>query len=278
MTGTQALADAVRALAAAGVPDPARDARALLAHALGVERGRLTLALPDPVAPAARARLEAAVAARAARQPVAQITGRRAFWGHVFRVTPDVLDPRPETERLVELALAGPVSRMLDLGTGTGAILLSVLAECPGATGLGTDISPPALEVARGNARALALSERAGFTLSDWWQAVSGSFDLIVSNPPYIAAGEMPGLSPEVRLWEPRLALTPGGDGLAAYRAIAAGALAHLAPGGRLMVEIGPTQAAAVCDIFRAAGLDAPVVHPDLDGRDRVIAVRRPQS
>ncbi|MFN3145791.1 MAG: peptide chain release factor N(5)-glutamine methyltransferase [Paracoccaceae bacterium] len=277
MTGAEALAEAIRALAAAGVPDAARDARVLLAHALEVERGRLTLIRTDPLPPVAMTRLEAAIAARAARQPVAQITGRRAFWGHEFRVTRDVLDPRPETERLVELALDAPVSRVLDLGTGTGAILLSILADCPGATGLGTDVSPAALEVARGNADALGLADRAAFVLSDWWQGVTGSFDLIVSNPPYIAADEMAGLAPEVRDWEPHLALTPGGDGLNAYRAIAAGALAHLAPGGRLMIEIGPTQAEAVCAIFRGAGLDAPAVHADLDGRDRVIAVRRPQ-
>ncbi|KKL17325.1 hypothetical protein LCGC14_2486680, partial [marine sediment metagenome] len=188
---------------------------------------------------------------------------------------PDVLDPRPETECLVLAALDLPGGRMLDLGTGTGAIVLAMLSQRGAATAVATDISEAALDVARGNAAALGLVARCDFVRSDWFSDVTGQFDLILSNPPYIAADEMPALAPEVRGRDPELALTPGGDGLAAYRAIASGASAHLAPGGHLLVEIGPTQAQAVSNLFRAAGLVAITVLPDLDGRDRIVQATR---
>lgn len=276
MTAAEALRAAIPRLAAAGVEDAARDARLLLAHAMEIAADRLTLHLPDPLAPAAAARFETAIAARAARQPVAQITGRRLFWGRPFRVTRDTLDPRPETETLVATALEDPFARVLDLGTGTGCILLTLLAERPQASGTGLDLSPAALAVAAENAAALGLAARADFAPSDWFAAATGRYDLIVSNPPYIAAAEMAALSPEVRAWEPHLALTPGGDGLAAYRAIAAGARAHLAPGGRLLLEIGPTQGAAVAGLLKAAGLTGVEIRKDMDGRDRVVAARAP--
>lgn len=276
MTASEALRAAIPRLAAAGVPEPARDARLLLAFALQIAPERLTLALPEALAPAAAARFEAALARREGRAPVSHITGRRAFWGRDFRVTPEVLDPRPETETLVALALREPFARLLDLGTGSGAILLTLLAERPGATGLGTDLSAGALGVARANAAALGLEARAAFALGDWFAAASGVFDLIVSNPPYVAAAEMAGLSPEVG-HEPRLALTPGGDGLDAYRALAGGAPRHLAPGGRLLVEIGPTQGTAVAALLAGAGLIGVAVHPDLESRDRVVEARAPR-
>jgi release factor glutamine methyltransferase len=219
---------------------------------------------------------EEALAARIARQPVAQITGRRLFWGLSFRVTRDTLDPRPETETLVAEALRLPFLKMLDLGTGTGCILLSCLKGMPMARGLGTDISDPALQVAIGNTRDLGLEARARFRRSDWFSDVTGAFDLIVSNPPYIAETEMDQLAPEVRDWEPHLALSPGGDGLDAYRAIAQGAGARLMPGGRLLVEIGPTQGPAVAGLFAAAGLAEIRVLPDMDGRDRVVVAVKP--
>lgn len=275
MTLARALRDGVARLAAAGIEGAAGDARALLSFATGIAPGRLTLHLPEDLAPEAAARFEAALAARVARQPVAQITGQRLFWGRPFRVTRDVLDPRPETEVLVAAALEQPFARVLDLGTGTGAILLSLLGDRPVATGIGVDLSPAALAVAQANAGALGLTDRVTFRPSDWFAAVPETgFDLIVSNPPYIAADEMAGLAPEVRDWEPHLALTPGGDGLAAYRRIAEGAPARLAPGGWLMVEIGPTQGPAVAEMFRAAGLSDVAIRPDLDGRDRVVVGR----
>jgi len=276
MTGAEALREAVARLRAAGVEEPARDARILLAHALGVERSRLTLVLPEALPAGARARLDATITARAARQPVAQITGRRAFFGRNFKVTRQVLDPRPETEILVRACLDLPFESLLDLGTGSGCILLSLLAERPRARGLGVDASEAVLAVARENARALGLEGRAHFLLSDWFAAVEGRFELIVSNPPYVSAAEMQALAPEVRAWEPAGALTPGGDGLAAYRAIIPRAPAHLRSGGWLAVEIGARQGAEVSALFRQAGFEDVRTLPDLDGRDRVVMGRLP--
>jgi len=275
MTGAEALRAAIPRLIAAGVPDAPRDARVLLAHATGIAPDRLTLHLSDPLTDTAFQAYEAAITRRAAREPVSHITGQRLFWGRFFRVTPDTLDPRPETEMLVQAALAEPITRMLDLGTGTGCILLSCLADRPQAQGLGTDIHPATLAVAAANAQTHGLAARAEFILSDWLAAVPGQFDLIVSNPPYIAASEMPALSPEVQR-EPHRALTPGGDGLDAYRAIASAAPAHLHALGRLMVEIGPTQGTAVTALFAAQGLTDIRILPDLDGRDRVVIARKP--
>lgn len=276
MTAAQALAAAAARLRAAGVDDAAGDARVLMAHALAVDPGRLLLVLPEPMPGDAAARFDVMVTARAARQPVAQITGRRLFWGLPFRVTPDTLDPRPETETLVAEALRLPFCTMLDLGTGTGAILLACLGGMPVAQGLGTDLSPAALGVAKENAAALGLARRARFRQADWFRGVTGRFDLIVSNPPYIAADDMPGLSPEVRDWEPHLALTPGGDGLDAYRAIARGAPARLMAGGRILLETGPAQGGAVAALLSAQGLAGVRILPDMDGRDRVVAATMP--
>lgn len=268
------LAEAVRALRAAGIDTPERDARRLLAHAAGIPPDRVTLLLTEDLDEDRADAFRALVARRAAREPVSQILGRRDFFGLSFRVTRDTLDPRPETELLVEAALARPFDHILDLGTGTGCILLSCLFNRPAARGLGVDISAAALDVARENAAALGLSDRAEFVQSDWFANVQGRFDLIVSNPPYIAQDEMARLSPEVRDWEPHLALSPGGDGLGAYRAIAAGVGRFLAPGGRVLVEIGPTQARDVCAILADAGLHGIDVLRDLDGRDRVVCAQ----
>lgn len=275
-TAAEALRAALAPLRAAGVEDAPGDARRLLAHAMGIAPERLLLHMSDTLEDVQEAVFAAAIAARARRQPVAQITGRRRFWGLELRVTPDVLDPRPETEVLVAEALKRPFVRVLDLGTGSGAILLALLSGMGMATGLGVDLSPAALDVACGNARALGLEGRARFALSDWFAGVEGVFDLIVANPPYIAEAEMAALAPEVRLHEPRLALTPGGDGLDAYRAIARGALARLMPGGRILVEIGPAQGAAVSALLSAQGFGAVRVIADLDGRDRVVAAVAP--
>lgn len=246
----------------------ARDADRILAAVLGTEPGRLRIMDDIDLTQDQGVAFQAGISARAQHQPVSQIIGFRDFYAHRFRVTRDTLDPRPETEALIELALGLPWASVLDMGTGTGAILISLLAARAGTTGLGTDISQAALEVARENAAQIGVS--AQFAHADWYQGVAGRFDLIVSNPPYIAADEMAGLAPDVRDWEPRGALTDHGDGLSAYRAIAAGAQAHLTPTGQVLVEIGPSQGAAVADIFAAEGGIARVF-PDLDGRDRVI-------
>ncbi|RCW79686.1 peptide chain release factor N(5)-glutamine methyltransferase [Paracoccus lutimaris] len=273
-TAIETLRAGIARLTEAGLPDPTGDARLLLAHALALPRHHLSGALSQPMPADALRLFDAALLARAACQPISQITGRRAFWKHEFRVTRDTLDPRPDTETLVEAALAEPFTSVLDLGTGTGAILISLLAERPDARGTGTDISAAALAVAKENA--VMNNVCANFLEADWFAGVAGQFDLIVSNPPYIALDEMAGLAPDVRNWEPRQALTDEGDGLTAYRVIAAGAPAHLLPGGRLMVEIGPTQGRQVVALMQAAGLADPRVLPDLDGRDRVVHARKP--
>jgi release factor glutamine methyltransferase len=276
MKAGDALRRAIPMLQDANVEDAARDARVLLAHALGIGPDRLTLRLPEEMTAPQEVLYQTALQSRIARQPVAQITGRRLFWGLSFRVTRDTLDPRPDTEALVAEALREPFLKMLDLGTGTGCILLACLKGMPMARGLGTDVSDAALQVAMGNTRDLGLEARARFRKSDWFADVTGAYDLIVSNPPYIAADEMPKLAPEVRDWEPHLALSPGGDGLDAYRAIARGAGARLMPGGRLLVEIGPTQAAAVRDLLLQGGLVDIRILPDMDRRDRVVVAVKP--
>jgi len=276
-TIAEGLADLRGRLAAAGIDSAPAEARRIMAAALQAPADRLSLMRTEPLPPEAEDRLAGLAARRCAREPLAQILGQRAFFRHEFRVTADVLDPRPETETLVEAALGAPFSRVLDLGTGGGCILLSLLAARSDARGLGTDISEPALAVARGNARALGLDGRARWQRADWFAGLAGGFDLIVSNPPYIAAWEMPRLDPELR-YEPRAALTDEGDGLAAYRAIAAGAAAHLCPGGRCLVEIGWRQGPAVSALFAASGFAAPRILPDLDGRDRVVCVTRPRE
>jgi release factor glutamine methyltransferase len=217
----------------------------------------------------------AKIAERATRKPLSQVLGYRDFYKMRFIVTGDVLDPRPDTELLVDVALQQSATRILDLGTGSGCILLSILDQLEDTQGVGTDLSQPALEVAARNAAAVGVAARATFLCSDWFADVSGSFDLIVSNPPYIAAAEMDDLQPEVRLFEPRNALTDEADGLSAYRLIAAQAPAFLTQGGRLIFEIGPTQGPAVTAMMLNAGLTDVQVIPDLDGRPRVVVGKK---
>ena len=276
MTLAEAFAQAIPRLREAGIEDAPRDARLLLAHACGLGSDRLTLHLGEELPGRAAQIFAASITARMRRQPVSQLIGQRQFWGRTFRVTPDVLDPRPDTETLIAAALDVPFGTVLDLGTGSGCILLTLLMERPSALGLGVDFSDAALAVAQGNCRALGLESRAELRQGSWFAPVDRAFDLIVSNPPYIAAAEMPGLAPEVRDHEPHMALTDGGDGLGCYRAIVAGAARHLMPNGVLMVEIGPTQAPAVTDMMVASGLQSPQVIQDMDGRDRVVRAVKP--
>lgn len=276
MTWAQVLRRSVRELSDAGVPGAMRDARLLLALTLGVARDRVTLILPDPAQPGDIAKFKALITRRCGREPVSHILGAREFYGREFAVSADVLDPRPDTETLIDVALKGAFSRVLDLGTGSGCILLTLLAENPDAVGLGSDISEPALNMARQNTENLGLSGRCRLVCSDWFGDVKGQFDLIVSNPPYITANEMATLEPEVLRFEPHMALSPGGDGLDAYRAITGGVMGHLASGGRLLVEIGPAQGQAVMALFHNAGLQNVKTIPDIDGRDRVVIGSRP--
>jgi len=270
-TAAQAMVAATARLRAAGVPDPARDARILLAHAASVDAARVTLIAPEEIAPDIAERYEKLIALRAVRVPVSHLVGQRAFYGRDFKVSRDVLDPRPETESLIELALSEPFERVLDLGTGSGCILVTLLAEQQDARGVGLDLSEAACLQASANAVLHGVQARAEIKQSDWFSAAEGRFDLIVSNPPYLAQSEMADVSPELRLHEPEMALTDGQDGLSVYRIIAAQAQGYLTPTGRVLAEIGWQRGADVKAIFEAAGWGRVRILPDLGGRDRVL-------
>ncbi|MGH1577065.1 peptide chain release factor N(5)-glutamine methyltransferase [Planktotalea sp.] len=252
--------------------DAMRELRVLAAHAIKVEPSRLTLHLHDAVNEDQRAHFDAMIEQRAQSMPVSKIVGHRLFWGRAFGVDTDVLDPRGDTETLIAACLElGAQDHVLDLGTGSGAIGLTLAAEWPGAQVTCTDYSTAALKTARQNCAALGLTERVSLVRSDWFENVTGQFDLIVSNPPYISLEEWRGLDPEVRDFDPRMALTDEADGLTAYKAITQGAGAHLNVGGHLMVEIGWMQGDAVQALFQQAGFSEVTCLQDLAGRDRVI-------
>lgn len=282
MTAAALLEEAARALAAAGVEAPERDAERLLRHVLGWDRATL-LARPEAgVAAPDEERFRALVARRATRVPLQQLLGAHAFWRHEFRVNPDVLIPRPETELLVEtgLQLLKEAERPLivDVGTGSGCIALSLAFERPDAEVHATDVSEPALEVARENARRLGLADRVAFHHGDLLGPVStlfGRFDLVVSNPPYVDPADRDSLAPEVRDHEPPLALFPPGDALAVYRRLVPDAARALCDGGSLAVEISPFLPEAVSELAARAGLVEATVSRDLAGRARVVHARR---
>ena len=265
---------AARALRDMGIEDAWREARLLLEHCAGPPAGD-GQALPAR----AIAELEAFIERRRQREPVSQILGQWEFWSLPFVVTSATLTPRPDTETLVQAALdllpdrAAPL-RLLDLGTGGGCLLLALLHELPAACGLGIDRSPEALAVAERNASALGLADRAQFALGDWAGGLSGSFDLIVSNPPYIPRDEIPSLMPEVSRHEPLIALDGGVDGLDCYRQLAPQIAARLAPGGLALLEVGLGQADSATAILAAAGLEPAGVRADLGGRKRCVIFR----
>jgi release factor glutamine methyltransferase len=267
-------------LAEAGIEEPRLEARLLLADAAGWPPETIFARRGEPMGPEAARRADAMLERRRRRQPASHILGRREFWGMEFEVTPDVLDPRPDSETLVSAALgrignrAAPL-RVLDLGTGTGCLLLAVLSELSNARGLGVDLSPAAIRIASANAKRLGLNGRARFTTGDWAQGLSEEFDIILSNPPYIPTGEIGRLQPEVALWEPRLALDGGADGLGAYRRILLEAARLLDRRGFAAVEIGWDQAEAVRAIGRQAGLCVLDCVGDLGGRDRCLVLGR---
>jgi release factor glutamine methyltransferase len=266
-----------RKLATTGCDTPLLDARLLLQHASGISREDMILH-PDHAVDAGTVKaFEAAITRRLAREPVARILGEREFYGRRFLVTPDVLDPRPDTETLIDAALKlqGPGARILDLGTGSGAIIVTLLAERPDETGLATDISPAACAVARANAVRLGVGARLQVAEGSWFEPVAGRFDLIVSNPPYIPRADIEGLAPDVRRYDPLIALVGGDDGLAAYRAIAADASSHLAEAGTVLVEIGADEADAVSAVFAAAGCQVVGRFTDLGGHVRCLSLRK---
>ncbi len=278
-----ALESAARRLKQAGVPEPRREARLLVGHALGVE---VEVVLGDPeraIGGSEAARIAALVTLRAERRPMAQVLGVREFWSLPFRVAAETLDPRPDSETVVEAALAcvsdrNAGLRLLDLGTGTGCLLLALLSELPRARGVGVDVCGQACAVARANAVALGLDGRASFVVGDWGRNLAGAFDLIVANPPYVPESEFGALDPEVSLFEPRRALSGGADGLACYRALAPDLVRLLAPQGTAILEVGAGQASAVRSIIAGAGLVWAGLRHDLAGRERCLVFRRAAS
>lgn len=279
-TRAEALRELRRSLAEAGFETAALDARLLLLTALGISATDLITWPDTPLTPEQSGTLAAFLQRRLNHEPVARIIGEREFWGLSFRLSPETLVPRPDTETLVETALdllpdrQAPL-RIVDFGTGSGCILVALLHELPQATGLGVDLAFGALVTARTNANDNRVGKRCHFALSRWADAVSGPFDLIVSNPPYIATGVIPGLDEEVREHDPRLALDGGPDGLEPYRILLAEAERLLAPGGLLAVEIGYDQAEDLRSLAVLHGLEILRIAHDLSGNPRCVAMRR---
>jgi release factor glutamine methyltransferase len=270
---------------AAGFESAELDARVLVGHALGLDHAALAARAEQSLTAQQQTAIAALTQRRLAREPVARITGTRDFWTLRLRVDAATLVPRPETETVVEAALAaldrvGPRSRpwrIADLGTGSGAILLALLTELPHACGVATDISAGAIATARENARGAGLTN-ASFIVCDLASALGGAFDLIASNPPYIPSSEIDSLPPDVRRFDPRPALDGGADGLHWYRMLATMTPRLLAQNGILVVELGQHQAEPVAAIFAAAGLALTALRPDLDGRPRALIVRHRAS
>jgi release factor glutamine methyltransferase len=278
MSVASAVATGADRLGRAGIADARREARLLVATALGWDAARV-LGFPEAeLTAAAGERLTAMLARRSAREPISRILGHREFWSLRFELSPETLDPRPDSETVIEATLAALDDRardyrVLDCGTGTGCLLLALLSELPRAAGTGIDLSEAALETARRNAAALGFAARAWFRRADWTEGLAGQWDVIVANPPYIASDEIGRLEPEVARYEPRLALDGGDDGLAAYRALAPGIAQALAPGGVAALEIGAGQAQEVTGIMAAAGLALRAVRHDLSGEGRCIVL-----
>jgi len=278
----EALQDAARRLGAAKIESARLDARVLLAQAMNLRPEDVFGREERFVSADAVARFHSMISQRENRVPVSRILGRREFWSLEFELGPDTLDPRPDSETLVDAALQTHPNpedafRLLDLGTGTGCLLLAILSERPSATGLGVDAVEGCIEVARRNADRLAFADRAKFQLGDWGVGLEQQFDLIVSNPPYIADHEIAKLEPEVSRHDPRRALTGGTDGLDAYQALATDLPRLLAPGGIAILEIGYNQAGDVTEILRRAGLSVSSIKTDLAGQDRCL-ITKPQK
>lgn len=255
----------------ADIDTAGRDARLLAAAAMDINTAQVTLKALDHVSKQQQDHFESMIEQRRSFKPVSRILGKRQFWNRWFEISPDVLDPRDDSEVLVNLALQQKADRILDLGTGSGILALTLLSEWPDALAVGADICEKALLIAQRNAVQLEVSDRFQAQKSDWFEAISGQFDLIVSNPPYIGEDEIPHLDPDVRLYDPMIALSPGRDALQAYQNIARDAIGYLKPGGRLLVEIGFRQGEAVRELFASNGLKEIEIIQDLNGLDRVV-------
>ena len=278
----QALREIGARLVPAGIAEPRREARLLLAAATGLSQAQLVAEPKRPLNEAEAGRLAELAGRRESREPLSRILGRREFWSLSFALGPDTLDPRPDSETLIEAALAwlgpsrgraeGTMLKILDLGTGTGCLLLALLSELPRAEGLGIDTQPGAVAIARANAEALGLGARARFRTGDWGQGIGERFDVILCNPPYVPAAEIARLEPEVARFDPWLALSGGSDGLDSYRALALQLPDLLAGEGRAFIELGFGQAAAA-GLFETGGLQAVDCRSDLAGIPRCLVL-----
>ena len=278
------MAEGVAALNEAGIENARMDVRILLARAAGVDGGRISAWPEDEVAADKEAAFRDMIARRIGHEPVGRILGERDFWRHTFKLAPETLEPRPDSETLVEWAIDfledNDAPRVVDFGTGTGCLLLSTIGDLPGSSGIGLDISEGAVACARENARALDLDGQVEFRVSDWDSALddrerADGFDLVMSNPPYITRDEMETLSPEVQKFDPRIALTDEGDGLAAYRVLSQVAFDLAKPGGFVIFEIGRGQEKDVGQLLVEAGFVGVEYREDLGGIVRCVAAKK---
>ena len=274
MTVQELLTASQAKLRECGISDPIRDARLLLADCLELRTQNLNLLDNSCISEIKISKFWRMINERCKRKPVSKILGYRSFWGRDFEINENVLDPRGDTETLIELILDCNFENMLELGTGSGAIAITILAERPEVTCVATDISQYALNTARTNSKRHGVQSRLKLLYSNWFDKISGSFDIIVSNPPYISSKEYAQLSAEVLKYDPKISLTLGGDGLEAYREILSQALEKLSKNGHIFLEIGYTQANAVGHLFKEAGFQQIKVHKDLGARDRVISAK----
>ena len=270
------IARGTSALDQGDISNATRDARLLAANVCDIDPSRVTLHEMDEVSEAVIARFDDAITQRLNHRPVSRIIGVRQFWGRNFQVTDDVLDPRGDTETLIAEALQTPAKRILDLGTGSGILGITLAAEQVDAVVVVTDISKAALLVAKTNAKRHDVEDRIEFIESDWFDSLHGKFDLIISNPPYIGKNELEGLESDVIDYDPIIALTPGEDGLAPYRIIARQAQNYLQENGRVIVEIGHLQGKDVKNLFLQAGFSGVQILQDLEGKDRAIVAKHP--
>ena len=270
----QLLSDVTLKLSISKIDNAARDARILVAHVLCIPRSQLLISINENVSEETQAALEKLISRRINGEPIAKILGKRQFWGRTFFINEDVLDPRGDTETLIDYVIDRPVRSVLELGTGSGVIAISLACEWKKVHVLATDISEAALFVAQKNARNFDVEDRINFLKSDWFEAIEGRFDLIISNPHYIGLSEINEISKEVLNYEPDLALFAGSDGLKAYERIIPQLTKFLNPGGSVVLEIGVSQSNSVKNLMNSSGLSEVKTLKDLDGKDRMVTAK----
>lgn len=272
----QLLSDATLKLSISEIDNAPRDARILVAHALGIPKSQLSMKIKENVSEETKASLEKLISRRINREPIAKILGKRQFWGRTFFINEDVLDPRGDTETLIDYVIDGPVRSVLELGTGSGVIAISLACEWKEVHVVATDISEAALFVAQKNAQNFDVQDKIDFLKSDWFEAIEGKFDLIISNPPYVGLSEINEISQEVLNYDPDLALFAGSDGLGAYKRIIPNLTKFLNPGGTVILEIGASQSESVENLMNSYGLSEVKTLKDLARKDRLVTAKSP--